>query len=62
MESHRGLLSEDDNDEEIEVDRKKKENKNVLNLMHDKHFDKLPGQLDWRDYGQCHYPTLNEIQ
>ena len=52
MESHRGMLSEDENDEETEKDVGREANKNILNLMHDRHFDKLPQQLDWRDYGK----------
>lgn len=59
MESHRGMLLEDENDEESEGDigRKKKkerrkEKKNILNLLHGRQFGKLPEQLDWRDYGQ----------
>ncbi len=52
MESHRGMLSEDENDEETEEDVGRKAKKNILNLMHDRHFHKLPEQLDWRDYGQ----------
>ncbi|XP_028397683.1 counting factor associated protein D-like [Dendronephthya gigantea] len=50
MESHRGMLSDDENDEE-EGSLNEKEKKRILNLMHDKHFDKLPKTLDWRDYG-----------
>ena len=55
MESHRGLLSQEENDGEIEEEKdgkKKKGNKNILNLLHDQHFDRLPEKLDWRDYGQ----------
>ena len=51
MDSHRGMLSEDENDEEIEKDAGRKTKQNILNLMHDQHFAKLPQQLDWRDYG-----------
>lgn len=57
IESHRGLLSQDENGEEIEEEKdgkKRKEKKNILNLVDDQDFDKLPEQLDWRDYGQYH--------
>ena len=54
IESHRGMLSEDENDEETEdvVERNKTENMNILNLIHDKQYDNLPENLDWRDYGK----------
>lgn len=53
MQSHRGMLSEDENDEEKEEENvNDKEKKRILNLIHDKHFNNIPEKLDWRDYGQ----------